>query len=218
MDCGLWIATLGSTTPKIQAALPNPPLREGVGETRFPHVPTAVGSGWRPHRWGCGSTGSPQVGKPGFPVWSPQAPFARRTTPACNHGRATPSLALPRWGREPGSSPQGGGWGNPVSPCPNRWWGRLAPQPAGGWGNPVSPYGHLREGDGETRFPHIPDRRWERLAPHRWGCGSTGSPQVGKPGFPVWSPQGGGWGNPVSPYVHIRTGSRACGQGSGREG
>jgi len=29
-------------------ALPNPPLREGVGETRFPHVPTAGGSGWRP--------------------------------------------------------------------------------------------------------------------------------------------------------------------------
>ncbi len=33
----------------------------GNGETRFPQPPTAVGSGWRPHRQGCGSTGSPQV-------------------------------------------------------------------------------------------------------------------------------------------------------------
>gem|GEM_PF-2336367 len=43
-----------------------------IWEARFPHVPTAVGSGWRPHRQGCGSTGSPQVGKPGFPVCSHQ--------------------------------------------------------------------------------------------------------------------------------------------------
>ncbi len=163
------------------------------GETRFPHLSTAGASGWRPSRQGCGSTGSPQVGKPGFPISQPlvraagdptgrgavrqahrrwgnpvspslnrwwerlatqpaggmgkpgfpmsqprlgaagdpasrgmgkpgfpicshQAPCAGRTTPACNCGRATPSLALPRWGREPGSSPQGGARGNPVSP------------------------------------------------------------------------------------------------------
>ena len=73
-------------------ALPNPPRREGDGETRFPHVPTAFLGGLRP----------------------------------------------------PKPSPQGGGWGNPVSPCPNRWWERLAPPQAGAWGHPVSPYVHLR--------------------------------------------------------------------------
>ncbi len=84
----------------------------------------------------------------------------------------------------PWPSPAGGG-----NRAPPRRQGRgearfpvYSPQPsmrlrrttqAGGWGNPVSPF---------------LNRCWERLAPHRQGCGSTGSPQVG---------------NPVSPYVHL---------------
>ncbi|GEM_PF-5613427 len=63
-------------------ALPHPPLREGVGKTRFPHFPTALRGGWRHHRQGCGSTGSPQVGKPGFPVCSPQGRGETRASPA----------------------------------------------------------------------------------------------------------------------------------------
>jgi len=62
--------------------------------------------------------------------------------------RAAPSLALPRWGREPGASPQGGGWGNPVSPFLNRWWERLAPPQAG------VRFDRLTAG-GETRLPHM---------------------------------------------------------------
>jgi len=134
----------------------------------------------------------------------------------------------------PKPSRQGGVWGNPVSPCPNRCWERLAPPTGRGavrqahrrWGNPVSPYVHLRpharsaqrrddhgvslggppppwpspagggnrapprrEGGGETRFPHFPIAVGSGWRPHRQGCGSTGSPQVGKPGFPVCSPQ-----------------------------
>jgi len=38
-----------------------PPLREGVGETGFPYVPTSVGSGWRPHRQGYGETRFPHI-------------------------------------------------------------------------------------------------------------------------------------------------------------
>ncbi len=49
---------------------PNAPFRQGLGETRFPHPLTGVGGGWRPGRQGCGSTGSPQVGKPGFPIFT----------------------------------------------------------------------------------------------------------------------------------------------------
>ena len=48
-------------------ALPNPPLREGVGETWFPHVPTAVGSGWHPPQAGVwGNPVSPYVHLRGY--------------------------------------------------------------------------------------------------------------------------------------------------------
>ncbi len=42
-------------------ALPNPPLREGVGQTRFPHVSTAVGSDWPPIGRVWGNPVSPYV-------------------------------------------------------------------------------------------------------------------------------------------------------------
>ncbi len=50
--------------------------------------------------------------------------------------------------RPPKPSPQAGGWGNRVSPFPNRWWERLAPSQAG------VRFDRLTAG-GETRFPHI---------------------------------------------------------------
>jgi len=102
------------------------------------------------------------------------------------------------------------------------------------WGNLVSPYFHLRHPCGcaaQRRDDHGaslggPPPPWpspagggNRAPPRREGFGSTGSPQVGKPGFPMsqpllrapGAPAGRGsvrqahrrWGNPVSPYVHL---------------
>jgi len=87
-------------------------------------------------------------------------------------------------------------WGTPVSPCPNRWWERLAPHRQGEWGNPVSP---------------CPNCCWKRLAPPQAGARFDRLTAGGEPRFPhrrmhassgraVPSPQGGGWGNLVSPY------------------
>jgi len=149
-----------------------PPRRED-GETRFPHFPTAVGDVWHPPgrgtgkpgfpvsqplvgaastppRQGCGSTGSPQVGKPGFLVSQPLVGAAGAPPP----GRGAVRQAHRRWG-------------NPVSPCPNRWWERLAPPQARGLGKPGFP---------------------------------VSQPLVGASG----TPQAEGWGNPVSPYFHLR--------------
>gem|GEM_PF-4358475 len=56
--------------------------------------------------------------------------------------------------------------GKPGFPTPHRCWERLAPP-----------------GRGAVRQAHR--RRFDRLT----AGGSTGSPQVGKPGFPVFSPQ-----------------------------
>ncbi len=143
--------------------------RQGDGETRCPQFPTAGGSGWRPHQPGCGSTGSPQVGKAGVPGWSPQGRGWGNPVSSDGHRREGDGES-----RCPRMVTAGRGMGKPGVPG---W----SPQ-AGRWGNPVSP---------------VPHRGWERLAPHRQGCGSTGSPQVGKPGFPVCSPQrnSGEWGN-----------------------
>ncbi|GEM_PF-4730976 len=59
---------------------PKPSPQGGIGETRVPLFPTAVGSGWRPHRQGVGETRVPYVprtastptgrglGKPEFPI------------------------------------------------------------------------------------------------------------------------------------------------------
>ena len=113
---------------------------------------------------GCGSTGSPQVGKPGFPMSQP--PLGAAGDPA---GRGAVRQAHRRWG-------------NPVSPVPNRRWGWLATQPAG------ARFDRLTAG-GATRFPHVPTAVGGGWRSHRQGRGSTGSPQVGKPAFPVFSPQ-----------------------------
>ena len=120
------------------------PSGRGCGETRFPHTPTAVGGAWRPSRQG---RGEPRV--PYFHLSHPCGCAAQRHD---EHGfflGGRRGAAPPRLYAQ--TLRQGGGWGNPVSPLPNRC--------------------------------------WERLAPYRQGCGSTGSPQVGKPGFPVCSPQ-----------------------------
>ncbi len=45
----------------LRNSLTNRVLREGVGETRFPHFPTALGSGWHPHRQGDGETRFPRM-------------------------------------------------------------------------------------------------------------------------------------------------------------
>jgi len=91
----------------------------------------------------------------------------------------------PRWGREPGASPQRGEAGRGAEPCA-RWspqpsmrlaphpdgmnirlflGGRSPPKPSRGWGN------------GETRFPHAPAQGRRPYLPAGGG--------VGKPGFPT---------------------------------
>jgi len=158
------------------------------GETRFPPLPTAVGGGWRPRRQGCGSTGSPQVGKPGFLLSQPRLGAAG--APA---GRGAVRQAHRRWG-------------NPVSQLPNRGWERLAPPQAG------VRFDRLTAG-GETRFPNFPTAVGSGWRPRRQGCGSTGSPQVGKPGFPTSQPRlgaagapaGRGMGKPGFPVCSHRT-------------
>ncbi len=112
-------------------ALPNPPRREGEGETRFPHVPTAFLGGRRP----------------------------------------------------PKPSPQGGGWGNPVSPCPNRILGRATPSqtlPAG-------------RGMGKPGFP--------MSQPLVGAAGAPTGRGLGTPRFPVCSPQEA-WGERI--LSHLR--------------
>ncbi len=121
----------------------NSPLREGVGETRFPHVPTAVGSGWHPlQAGGWGNRVSPVPNR----WWERLAP---------PHRQGDGETGFPQFPTAGGSGwhpPQAGGWGNRVSPVPNRWWERLAPPTGRGavrqahrrWGNRVSPYVHIR--------------------------------------------------------------------------
>jgi len=96
------------------------------------------------------------MGKPGFPI----PPLERQSVAT----KVTAlSQALPRWGREPGSSPQRGEAGRGAercercSPQPSM---RLAPHPDGmnilsreGCALPNPPAGG---GRGETRFPHPP--------------------------------------------------------------
>ena len=102
-----------------------PPRREGVGETRFPHIFTS--------ELDAHSRGAQRRDELGVSLGGPPPPW--------------PS----RWGREPGASPQGGGWGNPVSPTPRsrREVGKAAPSRekrlashrcAAMWGDQFSPY------------------------------------------------------------------------------
>jgi len=113
------------------------------------------------------------LGKPGFPMSQPLLGAAGAPT-----GRGAVRQAHRRWGNPvslyvhlshprgcaaqrhdenrfflgglcpPKPSRQGGGWGNPVSPCPNRCWERLAPPQAG------VRFDRLTTG-GETRFPRM---------------------------------------------------------------
>jgi len=110
------------------AALPNPPHRQGNGETRFPHT--------RPGR----AQPSPQAGEWGNPV-SPHSSWEGTALPT-GRGMGKPGFPrLVRGGRSPPQpSPQGEAWGNPVSPH-SSWEGAALPNP---------PH---RQGNGETRFP-----------------------------------------------------------------
>ena len=90
------------------------------------------------------------MGKPGFPIPRLEGlalPRAGRGKPGFSisllerHSVATkvttPSPALPRWGRESGSSPSGGGWeGGCGAACANV---KISPW-RGEWGNQVSPH------------------------------------------------------------------------------
>jgi len=106
----------------------------------------------------------------------------------------------------PKPSRQGGVWGNPVSPCPNRCWERLAPPQAG------VRFGRLTAG-GETRFPRMftsGPMRGAHNAAMTMGYLWEGRPLPGPPPLGEGTgrlPAGRGavrqahrrWGNPVSP-------------------
>ncbi len=168
-----------ASTPK-----PSPPPGRGMGKPGFPMSQPRLGAAGVPTGGGAVRQAHRRWRNPVSPYVHirPHARGAQRQHATV--GGLTPSLTLPRWGREPGSSPQGGGWRNPVSPCPNRPWGRLAPLQAG------VRFDRLTAG-GEPRFPHSPTAVGSGWRPYRQGRGSTSSPQVGKPGFPVCSHQEG---------------------------
>ena len=111
-------------------ALPNPPAGGGVGKPGFP-IPLREGQALpRAEAWG--NPVSPHPSSRDYVhvrrscAWrTPPAahgPGARAGRP--RHGSAgtvtAPSLTLPRWGREPGSSPQRGEAGRGAEPC-ERW-------------------------------------------------------------------------------------------------
>ena len=147
-------------------------------------------------------------GKPGFPIsLLERQSVATKVT--------APSPALPRWGRESGSSPQrgeagrGAERGERFSPQPSM---RLAPHPdgmnillgraqpsqtlprAGIWGNQVSPYPCVRarpargRGRGEPRVPHSAPTGGLRVqkSPHRHSMRAvTRDTEYGSPGVPL---------------------------------
>ena len=198
----------------MRAAAPSHTLPPGKG-MGTPGVPGPVLEGQALPRAGRRETGFPQTSAHGlrpptlsrgrgyggtwFPHGHVRQSCAWRTTPAATGPRAragrprrgsagtvpAPSPALPRWGRESGSSPQRGEAGRGAergerwSPQPSM---RLAPHP-----------------DGMNILPG-------RAAPaHTLPPGGG----MGKPGFPI-PLRAGAWGNPVSPhpsprgYVHVR--------------
>ncbi len=144
------------------------------------------------------------MGKPGFPICSHQSSIRE------GHGETRFPRMFTLDAHARGAQrcdDHGASLGGPPPPWPSL---------AGG-GNRAPP---RREGDGETRFPHVPTAGgsgW-RL-PHRKGDGETRFPHMftldghahgaqhqnenppGGEGLPP--PQAGGWGNPVSPYFHI---------------
>ena len=190
---------------------PKPSRGRGRGETRFPHTPLrgpmfTLGRSIRflstlllPHRHG----------------------FGRAALDGAVSRRPAPALTRPRWGREPGASPQRGEAGRGAERC-ERWspqpsmrlrrtptggkyflGGRSPPKPShrvGVWGNQGSPYpcsralpSHTlpRTEAGETRFPQLPAQ-----------------------GLRLYLPGGGGWGTPVSPSPCGRV-RPPCGRGHG---
>ena len=65
LECPLPTALVSPLQPPIRLAPPQAGVRfdrlTAGGETRFPHVPNAVGSGWRPHRQESEETRFPHV-------------------------------------------------------------------------------------------------------------------------------------------------------------
>jgi len=147
-------------------ALPNPPTGWGKGKPGFPFPCLRVSSS---RGRGRGETRFPHVHVRRSCAWrtTPDAtgPGARASRPC--HGSAgtatAPSVTLPRWGREPGASPQRGEAGRGAEPC-ERWSPQEGCAPGtSGRETPVRlqagvapPRPSHRVGEGATRFPHPP--------------------------------------------------------------
>ena len=168
------------------AALPNPPV--GAAPSRGPgpgcaglRPASAMGYKGAPGRALPSQTLPPGgMGQPGFPI-----PLLKRQSVATKV--TAPSPALPRWGRESGSSPQRGEVGRGAgAPHALRWKG-LA----------LVAYFHLSRPCGSAA-----QRRNEHKVLSGRASPSQTLPRVGAWGNPVSPfPCGvGAWGNPVSPF------------------
>ena len=131
-----------------------------MGDPLFPRPPRE-GSGWQGAVLPRFLRGV--VGNPGFPICSPQAPCAGRTTPACNRGRANPLPDPPPLGEGTGLLPSGRGLGNPGFPVSQPVLGAAGAPSGRGLGKPGFPMsqplvgaaGPPPAGAGETRFPRM---------------------------------------------------------------
>ena len=187
---------------------PKPSRGRGRGETRFPHTPLrgpmfTLGRSIRflstlllPHRHG----------------------FGRAALDGAVSRRPAPAQTRPRWGREPGATPQRGEAGRGAERC-ERWspqpsmrlrrtptggkyflGGRSPPKPShrvGVWGNQGSPYPCSRA---------LPSHTLPRAE-----AGETGFPQPPAQGLRPYLPGGGGVGEPGSPM--FTSGQRGVHQG-----
>ncbi len=175
-------------------ALPNPLLREGRGQTRFLRCSyqPSIGRG---------------LGKPGFPMSQPLVGAA-----GAPHRQRDGEPRFPRM------VTSGRGLGKLGFPSPNRWWERLAPPTGRGavrqahrrWGTPGSPYGHLREGVGETRFPHVPTAGGSGWRPHGQGDGETRFPHPLTAVGDAWHPGEQERREPPVPHVRVRPHARGA--------
>ncbi len=137
---------------------PMPSPGQGHGETRVPHPPTAVGGAWCP-------TGR-DMGKPGFPVCSPQSFI---TLPS-GRGLGKPGFPISQPPLGAAGAPQAGVRFDRLTAGGETRFPRMFTS--------VVHYSPLREGVGETRFPHVPTAVGSGWLPHRQGDGETRFPRM----------------------------------------
>ena len=137
---------------------PYPPRREGDGETRFPHPPTAVGAPGAPQAGAWGTPGSPypprRKGDGGNPVsQSPNRGWERLAPHRQGHGEP----------RVPRTLPAGRGVGKPGFPMSQPRLGAPGAPTGRGMGNPGFPVcSHQNEPENAARHCGLTTGQHER--------------------------------------------------------